>query len=151
MAPCSIVLTREARTLVSCRSLIREISSSPRKIRPALGRWMPPNSVSRVDLPDPLGPRNATRSPGVDGEVDALQRHHVVTLEGLVEVHQALAAHGQAADRRRRRLGDLLHCDLLTTLDIQAETLPWLGPGSQTAGAGPGKQGGALVTRSIPV
>src|SRR6476619_3409514 len=58
-----MVLTREARTRVSCRSLMREISSSPRKILPALGRWMPPNNVNNVDFPDPLGPRNATRSP----------------------------------------------------------------------------------------
>src|SRR3954453_15001044 len=58
-----MVLTREARTRVSWRSLIREISSSPRKILPALGFWMPPKRVSRVDLPEPLGPRKATRSP----------------------------------------------------------------------------------------
>ena len=109
MAPWSIVLTREARTRVSWRSLIREISSSPRKIRPALGRWMPPKRVSSVDLPEPLGPRNATRSPGVDGEVDALERDHVVALEGLVEMDQALAPDGQPAGPLCPFLGDVLH------------------------------------------
>ena len=64
MAPCSIVLTRLDRSRARNLSPIREISSSPRKMRPALGRWIPPSSVSNVDLPEPDGPRNATRSPG---------------------------------------------------------------------------------------
>ena len=58
---------------------------------------MPPSSVSSVDLPEPLGPRKATRSPGSMPQVDALERDHVVPLEGAVEVHDPLAPDSHTA------------------------------------------------------
>jgi hypothetical protein len=86
----------------------------------------------------------------LDGQVDALQRHDVVPLEGLVEVHQTLAAHGQAADRLRPLSGDLLHARSSPGW-VPGRDRSVTRPGSQTAGSGSGKPWVVLVTTSIPV
>src|SRR5262249_43056633 len=89
-------------------------------------------------LARPAGAQEPDPLPFGDAEVDALQRHHIVALEGLVQMDEALAADGQPSGALPRLLDDLVHAR--SPLPTQSCRTPRSGPGSQTAGSTRGKR-----------
>ena len=62
---------------VSCFSLARLISTSPRKIWPDVSRSRPARQCSSVDFPEPDGPMIAVSARRLEVDGDAVERAHL--------------------------------------------------------------------------
>ena len=71
----------------------------PRRV-PSVGAMKPAMSRSSVVLPHPTGPTRQTNSPGLDGQVDAVERHDVAGARLVAVAHARRWRPGRPADRR---------------------------------------------------